>query len=224
MKKIVALLVILATCLFAVTACGGANEVDTVGAMFEASKPTKTYITYTQTFGDTTLEGVYELRRGTVNGKEACVYTAEYEELVSVEEGGATEVVLPDVVTRTEKLEYLEGKGVRENGGSWDSKAENFASEAGPMSLKLNSDLISNYTYEGNTLRCAVAAKNTAEVLGLEENLSVDATITIIDDGASITDIIISYTIPEDTEAQVPETTISIVAKYTYDLEKIEIK
>lgn len=224
MKKIVALLVILATCLFAVTACGGANEVDTVGAMFEASKPTRTQITYTQTFGETVLEGVYELVRGTVNGKEAGIYTAEYDELTSVEEGGATEVVLPDIVTRTEKLEYLEGKGVRENGGKWDAQAENFISEVGPMSLKLNSDLVKNFTYEGHTLRCAVAAKNTAEVLGLEENLDVDVTITVVDDGASVTDINISYTIPADAEAQVPETTVTIVAKYTYDLEKIVIE
>ena len=224
MKKITALILVTVFCLFAVTACGGSDEVDAVGAMFKASKPTKIVTTTTQTFGDTVLEGEYVLRTGLVDGLAASVYLAAYEELVSVEEGGATDVVVDSIVLREEMLEYREGRGVRKAGGSWKKNEENFASEVGPMSLEISGDYIKSYTYEDHRLECAVAAKNTAEVLGLEEDLAVDVSLTLVDDGASITDIVISYTIPADTAAQVPETTVTITAKYTYDLEKIVIE
>lgn len=222
MKKIIAILLAL-SCVFALASCGG-NDVDAVGEMFKNSKPTKTVITTSQAFGNTVLSGNYVMQTGLVDGKAATVYTATYQELLSVEEGGASNLVQGDIVTRTETREYLEGKGVRENGGSWNKSGENFALETGPVSLNLSSEYIKTFTYENHLLRCAVAAANTAEVLGLAEDLSTDVSIEIVDDGASVTSVVISYAIPADAASGVDETTVSIKAEYYYDLQKIEIK
>ena len=225
MKKIIAL-VIAISCIIALVSCGGTNEVDTVGQMFKDSKPTKTVVGTTQMFGETTLEGNYTLVTGLVDGAYASVYEAIYDELLSVEEG-ATEEIQGSIVEKYELLEYLAGYGVRETigktVGEWDKEGEDFAAESGPVSLKLASNLVKTYVYENNQLRCIVPAANTAEVLGLEENLAVDATIEVTDDGASITSVIISYTLPEDVEAEVPETEVVIKAFYYYDLQEIII-
>lgn len=222
MKKIIAILLAL-SCVVALASCG-ANDVDTVGAMFEASKPTKTVITTTQSFGSTILSGEYVMQTGLVNGKAATVYSAKYDELLSVDEGGASDLIQGDVVVREETREYLEGKGVRVDGGAWDASGENFALESGPVSLNLSSEYIKTFEYKNNLLRCVVAAKNTAEVLGLEEDLTADASIEITDDGASVTSVVISYTLAADAESQLPATDIIIRADYYYDLQKIEIK
>ena len=224
MKKIIAIVVAIA-CLVALVSCG-ANDVDKVGAMFEASRPTKTVVATTQQFGDTILESEYTLITGLIGDLKASVYEATYDELISVEEGSG-ETIYDSVVEKYECLEYLEGYGVRKTEGvtvgKWDAEAENFASANGPMSLNLSSEYIKTFTYEAGKLRCVVAAKNTAEVLGIAEDLAVDVSIELTDDGASITSVIITYTIPADEEAEVPETIITIKAFYFYDLQKIEI-
>ncbi len=220
MKKIIALLIVLAS-LTALVSCAK-NEVDTVGDRFNASKPTKTVVYTAQQFGDTRLEGEYILTTGYIKGAVASVYEATYDYMPSVEDGSG-EVVKKPVETEHELLEYLEGYGVRENGGAWDKEGENFVSDVGPVSLNLSSKYIKTFTYENGKLRCVVAAKNTAEVLGQEADLPVDISIEVTDDGASITWVKISYTIPEDTEAEMPETLVTIEAFYTYDNEQIDI-
>lgn len=224
MKKIIAILITV-SCLVALFSCGGTNEVDMVGDMFKASKPTKTLVATTQQFGETTLEAQYTLVTGLIDGVSASVYEAIYDELISVEDG-ATEIVQDSIVERYELLEYLDGYGVRKTEGDkvgkWEA-AENFASETGPMSLNLLSDYVKEFKYEDKKLVCVVEAKNTAEVLGVEEDLPVGVTIEVTDDGASITQIIITYTLPEDTASEVPETKVTIKAFYFYDLQKIEI-
>ncbi|MBQ7363023.1 MAG: hypothetical protein IJW48_01090 [Clostridia bacterium] len=223
MKKIIALILALSFVLI-LAACGGDNEVDMVGDMFEVSRPTKTVTSTSQTTGDIVLEAQYTLTTGIVDGAAASVLITEVDELVSIEDAGASDAVIGSLVTKTELREYVEGKGVRVDGGKWDSTAENFANEAGPMSLTLSSEYIKNFKYENNILRCIVPAENTAEVLGLAEDLSVDVSMEITDDGAVVTSVIISYTLPADTEAQVSETEITIKSFYFYDNQKIEIK
>ena len=225
MKKIIAIVIAL-SCLIALVSCGE-NEVDMIGARFKDSRPTRTLVATTQQFGETTLESEYTLTTGFIDGLAASVYEATYQELLSIEEG-ATEEIKNDIETTYELLEYLEGYGVRKSDnqdkkGEWDSEKGNFASESGPMSLNISSEYISEFTYENGLLRCVVAAKNTSEVLGIAEDLAVDVSIEITDDGASVTSVIISYTLPADTAAEVPETNIVIKAFYFYDLQKIEI-
>jgi len=224
MKKIIAVLLTLSVAVFALAACGGKNDVDTVGDMFKLSVPTKAVVSIAQTSGDVLLETQKTLTTGFVGGKNAAVLISETDRLISVEEAGAGDTVVGSIVTDTEVMEYLEGKGVRVNGGKWDSKAESFVSPEGPMSLNLSSELIKNFEYKDNLLRCIVSAENTAEVFGYAEDLPVSVSVEITDDGAVITSVIISYTLPEDADAQVAETDVTIKCFYFYDIQNIEIK
>lgn len=228
MKKIIVLILALSF-VFALASCGGKNEVDRVGEMFLASTPSKTVTATSQTAGDVTLDAQYTLAVGVVGGKNAAVLITEVDEMMSVEDAGSSDVILGSIVTKTEKREYLEGKGVRVDGGAWDAAAENFASAEGPMSLNLTSDLIKDFEYTvdeekgENLMRLVVRQENTAEVFGLEEDLAVDVSVEITDDGAVITSVIIGYVLPADAEAQVGETEITIKSFYFYDIQVIEI-
>ena len=229
MKKIIVLILALSF-VFALASCGGNNAVDNVGEMFIKSVPTKTVTSIAQVTGDVSLEAQYTLTTGLVNGKTASVLISEVDEMMSVGEAGSSDVVVGSIVTKTEKREYLEGKGVRVDGGTWNNKGENFADAAGPTSLNLSSDLIKDFEYTvneekgENTLRIVVRKDNTAEVFGLEEDLAVDVSCEITDDGAVITSVIIGYVLPADTEAQVEETEITIKCFYFYDIQIIDIK
>ena len=230
MKKLIVLILAISF-VFALASCGGSNEVDTVGEMFRDSIPTKTVTAITQTVGeDITLDAQYTLTVGLVGGKNASVFISEVDEMISVEDAGSSDAIVGSVVTHTEKREYLEGKGVRVNGGSWNSKEENFASAEGPVTLNLSSDLIKDFEYTEeakpgeNLLRLVVRKENTAEVFGLAEDLAVDVSVEITDDGAVITSILIVYILPADAEAQVAETEINIKCFYFYDIQVIDIK
>ena len=229
MKKIIVLILALSF-VFALASCDGNNAVDNVGEMFIKSVPTKTVTSIAQVTGDVSLEAQYTLTTGLVNGKTASVLISEVDEMMSVGEAGSSDVIVGSIVTKTEKREYLEGKGVRVDGGTWNKKEENFADAAGPTSLNLSSDLIKDFEYTvneekgENTLRIVVRKDNTAEVFGLEEDLAVDVSCEITDDGAVITSVIIGYVLPADTEAQVEETEITIKCFYFYDIQIIDIK
>jgi hypothetical protein len=238
MKKLLALLLILC-CAFSLAACGNdqdndqnnddnnsqasAEIIEKIDTMFTSSNPTKTVVGTTQTTGDTVLVGEYTLTVGTVNGLDAATYYQDYDRLISVDESGALDYVTGTVVNEPIYKEYLEGKGVRVDGGEWDATQESFVSKNGPISLKLKEDLVSKSQYDNSTktFSCIVSKDNTKEVLGLEENLPVDITIETVDDGASINKVTISYVIPATAKDQ--EISIVIRAFYTYDLEDITI-
>ena len=221
MKKIIALALVL-SCIFVLASCGGSNEVDDVAAMYLNSKPTGVVVNTTQSFADHELKGEYRLLTGFYNGKEAAVYTETYQKMLSVEEG-ATDKIVESIETFTNKYEYLEGSGVRTNGGVWDIEAESFAPDKGAIALNLASKYVAQYTYDNHKLACVVLAKNTAAVLGLDENLEADVIIEVVDDGACVNSVIITYTIPEDEKSGVAETLVIISATYTYDLEQVVI-
>ena len=221
MKKIIALLISV-SCLLALVSCGS-SDIDTVRSRYLSSKPTKSLVVTTMRIGeDTVLEGEYCLICGSVGGAEASVYEATYEELLYVEDG-ATQQIVPSIKETTELREYLDGYGVRVNGGKWDAEGENFASDVGSVSLNLKKDYISNYTYKNGKFECVVEAKNTAEVLGIEADLAVNASLEIIDDGASVNSIIIKYTLPADAASERPATEVTIKTAYFYDVQKIVI-
>ena len=238
MKKLLALLLILC-CAFSLAACGNdqdndqnnddnnsqasAEIIEKINTMFTSSNPTKTVVGTTQTTGDTVLVGEYTLIKGTFNGLEAATYYQDYDRLISVDESGSLDYVTGTVVNEPVYKEYLEGKGVRIDGGEWDAAAESFVSDKGPISLKLTADLVSKSQYDTatKTFSCVITKDNTKEVLGLEENLPVDITIETVDDGASINKVTISYVIPATAKDQ--EISIVIRAFYTYDLEDITI-
>ena len=236
MKKLLTLLLIIA-CMLSLAACGKNNEPDTpapdagqtvddavitkIVSMFPASQPTRTVVGTKQTAGDTVLEGVYTLIVGTSNGKSAATYYKEQDKLISVEDSGKLDYVTGTVIKETVNKEYLEGYGVRVDGGEWNSSEPSFVTTSGIIALNLKSELISKAQYDEatKTLVCTIAADKTAEVLG--EAISAEVTVTIVHDGARINSIVITYTIPAS--GQNEAMSLEIKAFYSYDLEILNI-
>ena len=220
MKKIIAVLLVVCSCLSVLVSCGS-NDVDTVGAMFRNSQPTKVVATTTQTFAGRKLESKYTLTVGYVDGKNAAIYEGYEDVMRDIESGSGVDIVQPIERVPT-KLWYYENKGVcdaTKTPQKWDKNAESFVPEKGAVALNLSSKYIKTYTYEGDTLTCTVPAAKSEEVFG--EALSADAELIIVNDGAVITYVKISYTIPEDSSKSLPEQTVVIEVNYTYDLETI---
>ena len=239
MKKIFALLLIAVLALSLFVSCGddpaptpdgGATEdnrtdVEKVAAMYANSQPTKVVATTTQTFGNKTLTGSYTLTVGTVDGVEAANYVAEYEQMRDVNSGATINIYGP-IEAKTEQLDYRKGWGVRSGGfgNKWDKNAESFVPEKGAIALNLVEENLTDVKYENNKLTFKVTKDKTAAVLGEENALNVDVLIEIVNDGASIIGVTISYVLPADSANNVEETVITISAVYTYDLERITIE
>lgn len=234
MKKLIAILLIFVFA-FAFVSCGkdeaqtedtnnvSAEIINEIAGMFASSTPTKSVVGTTITSSDTVLVGEYTIITGQVGGKEAATYFEDQERLISIDESGSLDIVTGTVVKEAVYKEYLEGKGVRIDGGAWDETAVNFAPKHGPMSINLDRELLAKSQYDEatKTLTCTVAAANSAAFLGLAENLTVDASVEIVHDGASINRITVSFTIPSDgTNSDIK---VEIKAFYTYDLEILNI-
>ena len=240
MKKIIALLLIAVLSLSLLVSCGdepdptptpdGGDQptltnVEKVAAMYANSKPTKVVATTTQTFGNKTLTGSYTLTVGTVDGVEAANYVANYEQMRDVNSGATINIYGP-IEAVSEQLDYRKGWGVRSGGpgNRWDKNADSFVPEKGSIALNLVDEILTDVVYENNKLPFKVTKDKTALVLGEANALSVDVLVEIIDDGASITGVSISYVLPADSANNVEETVINISAVYTYDLERITIQ
>lgn len=225
MKKIIALLLALscALCCVALISCGDAGDtpnpddkpqktdLERVMEMYQNSHPTKaTFETY-QTIGSRTLSSSGTYVTGKIDGKAATVYTYSYQELGAVE-SDAKDVV----VTQTGSREYMEGLGVRENGGDWDSEGTDFAPET--LALQLTAENVGEYTFEDNVFTFVLAAEYAGAVLG-EYVSDCEVQVSIRVDGAVVTGISLFYTLPSVDGSISDSMDVSIVATYTYDLE-----
>lgn len=233
MKKILAFLMV-AVLAFSVLAMVGCGETETneptkeeilnsVSVMYSASQPKMTVGTTTQSFGDTVLVSSYTLKVGYVGGKRAAVRETVEQEMRTVKESDDSKIVLSPVKETTEKREYIEGEGVRINGGSWRKNEDSIIPERGHIALNLDPALIENVSFANNTLTFTVDWTNASAVLGVEGVYS-DLTVMIATDGTVIMGISIEYVVPADDELFVEETTVSIVAEYTYDNQSITIE
>ena len=224
MKRILTVFLIFALSLTALCACGGddgISNVDRVAAMYSNSSPKGLSANTTQYFGDKELRGTYTLVTGTVDGKAAAVYTAEYQRMRTVEEG-ATSTIVPSVETVSEVKEYIEGKGVRVNKtGQWDATAPSIIPERGAIALNLDEEKMENVSYSNHVLSFSVKAENTESVLGTA--ISADVSVRITDDGALITGVNLAWTLPANEEALEVETFTEIDIVYSYDYQKIDI-
>ena len=238
MKKIICLLLVLA-CSFAMFACG--KEEELTGAQktaqyYENSLPTKVVTTSTQSIiNDSgvavqTLNGKYELVTGTIAGKLATVQTYEQDYIREVAEG-ANAVVVGPIGTESGSLEYLEGYGRRTNGGAWDPNGLNFGPTAGSIAINLDESLLSGVNYTeadgANTLTFTVPNANIAAVFGADTDdvalltASSDVEVTIVNDGAFVKSITISYSI--DGTRYYPERKVVMTTEYEYDVQSVEL-
>ena len=264
MKKIIAI-ILAVCCLFAVVSCGNKNpdptptptptpdpnptpdsgntdpvddvakRIDDVSVMFLSLVPTHAKTTTTSTFGIVVLNTVQELTIGTVDGVDATKLVTVTELLSDVKGGGNL------VITNTQELWYIEGRGTTSNKGrTWNAEGTDFAPVPGSISLNLAADYLAEKAYdaENEVLTLKVTAENAINVLGSftpDSDISGDVIITIATAGGRISSIKIEYTVPEKTidyvpdpefpedteEMTVEEIKVVTVVEYDYDYQPI---
>ena len=226
MKKIISLIVMVA-CILGLVACGGGgSDIDpakdpiaAINRMYSVSCPTKIEGTAERKIGDRVYESTEMIIVGKVDGKDAAVYESSYEELASIEEGAET-----PIVTRVTRVEYLEGKGTRTNGGNWDAEGKSFAPTNGSIAINITSETVSNaaFSEDGKTFTCTVKAANTAAVFGEGEGIASDVSVTITTNGTQVTAVEMSWQVAATEETPAVEVTVRTV--YSYDLEVISLQ
>ena len=220
MKRIVALLIAL-TLVFALVSCGDeVTGLDTVNSIYENSEPTKVVTVMTQNVGSMQLTGTYTLTVGQIDGKSATSYVAEYQEFDTVE-NNTGEYVNGPLVTVVESKEYVEGRGLRVNGGRWDTNGDNFAPEKGSWELVLTEELVGEYTFEDNVFTCVLTAENANTVFGGSTEFDSDVELSITTNGVEITGVSFSYVI--DSKGDYPEIKVTVQTAYTYAIEAITL-
>ena len=228
MKKLVVLLLLVALVVPALFSCNKTTPVDLVDSMYKVSQPTKVVATTKQIIiaDQLELDGRYEIVTGYVDSKLASVFKMETEEVRSIEEGGQNDEVKDLIKTTTKVVEAIEGKGTRVNGGEWNEDGTVWNIGRGRMALNLDNDFVKTYTYDNHVLTIDVAKENAAQVLGEDyaQYIDSDVHIVIVDDGAVVTSIELTYYTLANAEANLGSTQMYVRVDYTYDIEKITIE
>ena len=189
--------------------------------MYARSTPTKSITTVNYNFEGQTLTDTTTLISGKIDGNlEAATLTQITQRLRTVE-AGSNAAILPFIEETVTNKEYLEGRGVRVNGGAWDSAAKNFAPSDGSITLNLTEEVMLNAKESDKTITFNVAKANTEAVFGKVINANVS--VTIKHDGASIVSIDIVYVESATKNPDTPETRVEISVKYSYDIENVTI-
>ena len=195
-----------------------AFNTDAIAQMYADSLPTKVVTTTKQVIGDNELNSRSVLTTGKVNGKLTAVYEYVGEELNEVSDSDTVPPLIKEV--RESKI-YHDGK-ISENGGAW-KKGFNFAPLKGDIAINLDEENLIDLAYDEatSTLTFKVSAENVALVFGEEVEIESEISVSIVNDGAVITGISLTYTI-EGTK-EYPETVVTVDTVYTYDLEEITL-
>ena len=216
MKKILSFVLILA-CAFMLFSCG--DDRDTLGEiseMYGAIAPSKVVINSSESFGDYKIEFKSTLMVGKVDGVDAAVYEYTEQKLRTVADGAGVDIVGP-IETKTEKWEYSEDLGRRDNGGKWDINGLDFTPETGAIALNLTYDTVKDLTedLEARTVSFTVESANTEAVFG--EAIPADVAVVISHSGADITGVTLSYTYSNPDNEDHPAVTVLIEASYSYE-------
>ena len=184
-----------------------------ISDMLDTSRPTRSFVRTKETVGDTVLNGEYTLITGTSDGKAAATYDSAQDRPLSAD--------YISYVTEYTHKEYLEGYGVRVDGGDWSPNEPNFAAEKSIISFNLTSNIISDLQYDETSgiLTFIIAADKTAEAF--KQEIPADVSVLIANDGEHITNILLSYTIPAS--GQTDEISVEIQAIYSYEQELLSI-
>ena len=229
MKKIVSLALVLVLCLSMLASCSDKKAIEKVAEMYENSAPTKVVSTTVQTVGQQVLTSRYSLTTGNIGSLRAAIYEEDYSEMRTVENGGLTDIIYGPISTEPRIYQYIEGKGTRtihkETGNvivDWTLEGKAYVIDKGEMAMTLTKKLIENVEYENHVFSFTVPAENTARVFGVANNLPVDASVRITDNGAEIISVHIEYTVPAD--GTVPDNHVVIDIEYTYNINRITIE
>ena len=219
---------------------GGAVNPKSVAAFVRAysnSLPTRIDTSTVRTVGlgkdSYTLSSESTLVTGSIAGKNATIYSESYQELRDVASGsGDTEEKVFKTVTL--KKEFLQGRGTRDTvdgvRSSWNSRGTNFAPTKGSIALNINENNITVSAYEisenSHVMRFTVDKDKIQEVFGMNGVLpNVDATnlvnVTLVSNGATISSVVISYTVSSSKD--MPAQSVVIEAEYKYSIQNITI-
>ncbi len=237
MKKLVAILLALA-CMFSIVACGGTGGddptispetsseaqkiLDAFSELIRTSDPNKSYVT-TETGNDyINLFSSQMTQKGELSGKEAAI--SVYEEY-QLNEVGAYEAQTKIVETK----EYVEGMGLRVNGGSWDaSQLDNFVRKIQPYRINLDATLIKGLltNKEQTVITFVVAKENVSDVFdkfdaSVLSSINSDVTVRIESDGACVTLMELTYT--SKSVAHLENPLVKVTAEYDYSLQGITL-
>lgn len=222
------------------SAIGGAVNPKTVAAFVRAyanSLPTRITTSTERTVGlgnsSYVLSSESTLITGSVAGKSATIYSESYQELRDVASGsGDTEEKVFKTVTL--KKEFLQGKGTRDTvdgvRSAWNSRGTDFAPTKGSIALNINENNITVNAFEisenSHVMRFTVAKDKIQEVFGMNGVLpNVDATnsvnVTLVSNGATISSIMISYSVSSTKD--MPAQSVVIEAEYKYSIQNITI-
>ncbi len=238
MKKLIAVLLVFA-CMFAMASCsmGGAGTgeqkpasntetqkiLDVLADQIRRSTPTKSEVNTVTGNEDINLTSKETIVMGEVSGKEAALYTYEYETFADL--GIATNA--KELVT--ERQEYVEGYGVRVNGGKWED-VNSFVLRIIPYRINLDASLIQSFSVNAakTSYTFVVPMKNLATVLsGMDvSSITSDVAVVIETDGAAVTRICFKYdmkSIALDAGQKIEDAKIEIDARYSYDLQSITL-
>ena len=225
MKRILAFLLVAVMALTLLASCAE-DGVSQVAKYYENSAPNKIVAVSTQQFGSHLIDMTTTITKGYVNAKDAATKTVVGKRMRSLEEGSGDTVhaYIEDIDT-TEW--YVDGMGVStDKGYTWDAYGETFVPEAGLIAINLDKALLEEVSYVDNTLEFKVAKDNVAAVFSDSiEDMTGDVECKIYDDGAVVTGITVTWTLPADADENFigEDMEISIVVTYTYDLERLNI-
>lgn len=202
-----------------------ASPLEKVTKMYADSKPTKIVATTSQTIGSVVLECSYELVNGLVDNTPASVYIVNTQELETVENGGASDVIKPLIKSVTRKTEAIQGVGSRVNGGEWDPSGEVYPITQGDMAINLDKNSVTNVEFKDNVLTFTIPQANAGTVLGSKyaTDIASNVQVTIVTDGSVVTSIELNYSLKGNAEVNLIESEMVVKVDYSYDLEKITI-
>ena len=232
MKKIIVLVLTLALCMTALTSCFLTNvfgknrkTLNEIAEMYSNSAPTMIVATTTQTFTAYELNCTYEVKNGLVDGKNASVYTVTKQELESIENAGGSDIVRPMIKTTKKTTQAIEGIGTRTDGGEWNASGTVTVIGRGAMALNLDAKALTEVVYQDNVLTFVIPNANIETVLGegYSKGIDGDVKVTIVNDGAVITSIELSYTIAGDSKANLESSKMVVYVEYQYDIQQITI-
>lgn len=238
MKKLIAILLALA-CTLALFACSappaGGNDgltppadaevqdiLDALSELIRTSTPTQSKVTTVTGNADINLKSDLTITMGELSGKTAALYVHEYESLNDV---GATVAKTKVVETK----EYVDGMGLRIDGGLWEIDQPSFVRRLTPYRINLSDGTLIKSVRasdDGMIVSFTVPMDNASEIFTSFDaktiaSMTSDISVRIETDGSSVTAMSIVYDTKSVTNMANP--TVEIKAQYSYDLQSITL-
>ncbi|MBQ8269438.1 MAG: hypothetical protein IJZ24_07180 [Clostridia bacterium] len=241
MKKLISILLVIA-CMLVMASCemGGGEQppvdntetqkvLDTLSEQIKKSAPSKSVVETVVGNELISLSSKETVVKGEVSGKEASLWEREYEALNDL---GADSAVKKLV---TEREEYVEGMGIRTNGGVWED-FPNPIRQIRPYRINLDAALIQGF-YAGETDKGSpsysfvVLNKNIAAVLtGMDADalasITSDVSVVIETDSVNVTRISLTYdmkSVALNGDNKLEDCKATLDAVYSYDLQSITL-